>query len=234
MKSSLVPALAVLLTSLPAVHAQEAPDLKDPRNRLSYALGADIGSNLKRQEIDVDPKTLAAGIADAIAGKSALSPDDVREVMNDFRTQMMAKMQSQQAEEGKKNIKAGEAFLAENAKKAGVKTTASGLQYKVVKAGTGKSPTPNDTVKVHYHGTLADGTVFDSSVDRGEPVTFPVNGVIPGWTEALQLMKVGDKWQLVIPANLAYGDQGAGGKIGPNSVLQFDVELLEIEGADKK
>ena len=233
MKSSLVPALAVLLISLPAVHAQEATELKDPRLRLSYALGADIGNNLKRQEIDVDPKTLAAGISDAIAGKSALKPAEIREVMEEFRNQMMAKMQSQQAEEGKKNLKAGEAYLAENGKKEGVKTTASGLQYKVVKEGTGKSPTPNDTVKVHYHGTLTDGTVFDSSVDRGEPVTFPVNGVIPGWTEALQLMKVGDKWQLAIPAKLAYGDQGPGGKIGPNSTLLFDVELLGIEGANK-
>jgi FKBP-type peptidyl-prolyl cis-trans isomerase FklB len=143
-------------------------------------------------------------------------------------------MQAKEAEAGAKNIKAGEAFLAENAKKDGVKTTASGLQYKVVKSGSGKTPGLNDTVKVHYHGTLIDGTVFDSSVDRGEPVTFPVNGVIPGWTEALQLMKVGDKWQLVIPAKLAYGENGAGGKIGPNSVLQFDVELLAIEGADKK
>lgn len=234
MKSSLAPALAVVLTSLPALFAQDAPDLKDPRAKLSYALGTDIGSNLKRQEIDVDPKLLAAGISDALAGKSALNPDQVREVMNEFRTQMMAKMQGQQAEEAKKNRAAGEAFLAANAKKEGVKTTATGLQYKALKSGSGKTPALTDTVKVHYHGTLIDGTVFDSSVERGEPVTFPVNGVIPGWTEALQLMKVGDKWQLAIPAKLAYGDQGAGGKIGPDSTLLFDVELLGIEGAEKK
>ena len=145
----------------------------------------------------------------------------------------MAKMQAKQAESGEKNLKAGELFLAENGKKEGVKTTASGLQYKVVKSGSGKTPAVTDTVKVHYHGTLIDGTVFDSSVDRGEPVTFPVNGVIPGWTEALQLMKEGDKWQLVIPSKLAYGENGAGGKIGPNAVLQFDVELLGIEGDAK-
>jgi FKBP-type peptidyl-prolyl cis-trans isomerase len=126
------------------------------------------------------------------------------------------------------NLKAGEAFLAANAKKVGVKTTASGLQYKVIKSGAGPSPKPTDVVKVHYHGTLIDGTIFDSSVQRNTPATFPVNGVIPGWTEALQLMKVGDKWQLVIPAKLAYGEEGPG-PIGPNSVLIFEVELLGIE-----
>lgn len=234
MKTSLVPALAALLTGVSTLIAQDAPELKTPRERLSYALGADIGNNLKRQEIDVDPKLLAAGIADAIVGKSALSTNQIREVMMEFRNQMMAKMQAKQEEESKKAQAAGEAFLAANAKKDGVKTTPSGLQYKVVKAGSGKSPTASDTVKVHYHGTLPDGTVFDSSVDRGEPVTFPVNGVIPGWTEALQLMKVGDKWQLVIPSKLAYGEQGAGDKIAPNSVLVFDVELLGIEGGEKK
>lgn len=123
----------------------------------------------------------------------------------------------------------GEIFLAENAKKEGVKMTASGLQYKVIKSGTGESPKPTDTVKVHYHGTLIDGTVFDSSVQRGEPISFPVTGVIPGWVEALQLMKVGDKWQLFIPARLAYGEQSPSPKIGPNSTLIFEVELLGIE-----
>jgi FKBP-type peptidyl-prolyl cis-trans isomerase FklB len=123
----------------------------------------------------------------------------------------------------------GEIFLAENAKKEGVKTTASGLQYKVIKSGAGESPKPTDTVKVHYHGTLIDGTVFDSSVQRGEPISFPVGGVIPGWVEALQLMKVGDKWQLFIPSRLAYGAQSPSPLIGPNSTLIFEVELLGIE-----
>jgi FKBP-type peptidyl-prolyl cis-trans isomerase len=143
----------------------------------------------------------------------------------------MAKAEEKQIAAAEKNLKAGEAFLAANAKKEGVKTTASGLQYKVIKAGTGASPKPTDIVKVHYTGTLVDGTVFDSSVQRGEPATFPVNGVIPGWTEALQLMKVGDKWQLVIPSKLAYGEQGPRA-IGPNSTLIFDVELLGIEKSD--
>lgn len=131
------------------------------------------------------------------------------------------------------NQKKGEQFLADNAKKEGVKTTASGLQYQVIKSGTGKTPGKKDTVKVHYHGTLVDGTVFDSSVDRGEPISFPVDGVIPGWTEALQLMKEGDKWKIFIPSNLAYGERGAGDKIGPNSALVFEVELLSVEGGSK-
>ena len=146
----------------------------------------------------------------------------------DMEKSLRAKAEEKQKATAEKNLKAGEAFIAANAKKEGVKTTASGLQYKVIKTGTGASPKLTDTVKVHYHGTLIDGTVFDSSVQRGEPVTFPVNGVIPGWTEALQLMKVGDKWQLVIPAKLAYGEDGSG-PIGPNSVLIFEVELLDIE-----
>ena len=141
----------------------------------------------------------------------------------------MAKMEVKQKSAGEKNIKDGEAFLAANAKKEGVKTTASGLQYKIIKSGKGKSPKATDSVKVHYHGTLVDGTVFDSSVDRGEPITFATNEVIPGWTEALQLMKEGDKWQLVIPGKLAYGERSPSPKIGPNSTLIFDVELISVE-----
>ena len=143
----------------------------------------------------------------------------------------MGKAEAKAKVAGDKNLKEGETFLAENAKKDGVKSTASGLQYKVLKSGSGATPKSSDEVKVHYHGKLIDGTVFDSSVDRGEPVTFPVTGVIPGWVEALQLMKVGDKWQIYLPSKLAYGAQGAGGKIGPNAVLVFDVELLGIGGA---
>lgn len=232
-------AIATLLAA--AVHAQEKVELKDAKQKLSYAIGMDIGSNLKRQEIDVDAKTLGAGIADALSGKLQLSDAEAKQVITEFRTQMMAKMQAKQAEvEAKqqesapKNLKAGEEFLAANAKKEGVKSTASGLQYKVIKSGDGKGKTPKatDTVKVHYHGTLIDGTVFDSSVDRGQPATFGVNQVIPGWTEVLQLMKEGDKWQVYIPAKLAYGERGAGGQIGPNSALIFDVELLSVQQAN--
>ncbi|MBX3733977.1 MAG: FKBP-type peptidyl-prolyl cis-trans isomerase [Verrucomicrobiae bacterium] len=224
---------AATVVGLPTLIAQPASDAAEFRDRLSYALGADIGNNLKRQEIDVDPKRVAEGLTDAVAGKSAMTPDQIRDIMNEFRSQMMARMQAKQADEGKKNRADGEAFLAQNRKKEGVKATASGLQYQVLKSGNGKTPAATDVVKVHYHGTLTDGTVFDSSIDRGEPATFPVNGVIPGWTEALQLMKVGDEWQLAIPSDLAYGEQGAGGDIGPNSVLLFKVQLLGIEPGDR-
>lgn len=211
------------------VQAQEKPDLTNPKQRISYSIGADIGGNLKRQDIEVDPKAFAAGLADAIAGKLSLTEAEMRETLNKFRSEMMEKAQAKQKESGDKNVKEGEDFLAANAKKEGVKTLPSGLQYKVIKSGTGKTPKATDTVKTHYHGTLIDGTVFDSSVERKEPVSFPVNGVIAGWTEALQLMKEGDKWQLFIPSKLAYGERGAGAKIGPNAALVFEVELLSVE-----
>ena len=228
MNSSRIPSVAAAMLIAGAAVAQDKPDLKDPKARVSYALGSDIGTNLKRQDLDLDPKILASAIADAFAGKSAMTEKDVRAALDDLRKMAMAKMEAKSKVDGEKNVKDGEAFLAANAKKEGVKTTASGLQYKVLKAGTGAMPKSSDEVKVHYHGTLIDGTVFDSSVERGEPVSFPVTGVIPGWVEALQLMKVGDKWQLTIPSKLAYGPNGAGGKIGPNAVLVFDVELLAI------
>ena len=224
-----VTALALLVGSLPA---QEKPELKTLKQRASYAIGADMGSKFKRQDIDLDPKLLAAGLADALSGKSALSDADIKQALTEFQAEFMAKMETKQKASGEANLKAGEAFLALNGKKDGVKTTASGLQYQVIKSGSGKSPVSSDTVKVHYHGTLLDGTVFDSSVDRGEPATFPLTGVIPGWIEALQLMKEGDKWKLFIPAKLAYGDRGPGGAIGPNSTLLFEVELLSIEKAN--
>lgn len=214
------------------LNAQEKPTLKTLKERASYAIGADIGTKFKRQDVDIDPRILATGLADAFAGKSTMTESEIRQTLNEFQSEFMAKMEGRQKAAGEKNIKEGETFLAANAKKEGVKTTASGLQYKVLKSGTGKTPKATDTVKVHYHGTLIDGTVFDSSVNRGEPAIFPVNGVIAGWTEALQLMKEGDKWQLVIPSKLAYGERGAGGDIGPNATLIFDVELLGIEKAN--
>src|SRR4051794_6402223 len=223
-----VAAAALFTTMLKA--ADEKIDLKDAKAKSSYAIGMDIGGNFKKQEIDVDPKAMAAGLSDAISGKTQLTEAEAKQVLTEFRMTMMAKMQEKEKASGEKNVKAGEDFLAANAKKEGVKTTASGLQYKVIKSGDGKGKSPKltDTVKVHYHGTLIDGTVFDSSVERGEPAEFPVNGVIPGWTEVLQLMKEGDKWQVYIPSKLAYGERGAGGKIGPNSTLIFDVELIKV------
>jgi FKBP-type peptidyl-prolyl cis-trans isomerase FklB len=228
MKKHLIPAL-VLALSATALAAADKPDLTDSKKRVSYAIGLDIGSSFKQGQIEVDPALLAAGIADALAGNPALSEAEMRQTLQAFQQEMQAKAMARQQEEGSNNLKTGETFLAANGKKEGVKTTASGLQYKSLKAGAGKSPKATDTVKVHYTGTLIDGTVFDSSVKRGEPVEFSVDGVIPGWTEALQLMKVGDKWQLFIPSKLAYGERGTpGGPIGPNSTLIFEVELLAI------
>ena len=223
MKSYFIPVLALgMLVS--SVSAQDKPDLTNPKQKTSYAIGLDIATALKRQDIDVDAKAVIAGIADGFAGKPALTEEEQKAAIMDLQKSAMEKQRAAV----ETNLKAGEAFLAENAKKEGVKVTASGLQYKVIKSGTGPSPKMTDVVKVHYHGTLIDGTVFDSSVRRNTPATFPVNGVIPGWTEALQLMKVGDKWKLFIPAKLAYGENGPG-PIGPNSVLIFEVELLGIE-----
>jgi FKBP-type peptidyl-prolyl cis-trans isomerase FklB len=228
MKSYIIPTLALGLF-VSAVYAQDKPDLKDPKQRASYAIGVNLATNFKRQGVEVDPKALAAGLAEAVAGKPALTEAEVRETLNNFDKEMRDKMEAKAKEAGPKNLKEGQDFLAANAKKEGVKVLPSGLQYKVIKSGTGKTPKAADSAKVHYHGTLIDGTVFDSSVQRGEPISFPVGRVIPGWTEALQLMKEGDKWQLFIPSDLAYGPNGAGGPIGPNSVLIFEVELLAVE-----
>jgi FKBP-type peptidyl-prolyl cis-trans isomerase len=187
---------------------------------------------MKSQGIKIDLVELAAGIKDAIeGGKPKFSQEELGAAMQAFETEMQAKAQAMQAEEAKKFEAAkaeGEKFLAENKKREGVTTTASGLQYEVITKADGAKPAATDQVKVHYHGTLVDGKVFDSSRDRGEPVTFPVQGVIKGWVEALQLMPVGSKWKLFIPSDLAYGKQGAGADIGPDSALIFEVELLEI------
>ena len=199
MKIRLTTTLALLATVIGASVAQAAPDLKDPKQKLSYAIGTGIGANFKKQGVDVDPNALLAGINDALAGKLALSQEEIAATLNAALADLAAKQQVKQAADAKTNETAGEAYLAANAKNEGVKTTASGLQYKVITPGTGKTLGPKDTVKVHYRGTLIDGTVFDSSIDRGEPATFPDNGVIAGWTEALLLMKAGAKYQLVIP-----------------------------------
>jgi FKBP-type peptidyl-prolyl cis-trans isomerase FklB len=228
MKSYLVPTLALGLFVSSAL-AEDKPNLTNETERVSYAIGVNLGTSFQREELNIDQKALFAGVSDAMAGKPVLSQAEVQSTIMKFQQEMMAKQQAKMAAEGEKNLKAGEAYLAENAKKEGVKTTASGLQYKVLKSGTGQSPKDTDTVKVHYEGSLIDGTVFDSSIKRGEPATFPVKGVIPGWTEALEMMKVGDKWQLVIPPKLAYGERGHPPVIPPNSTLVFDVELLGIE-----
>jgi FKBP-type peptidyl-prolyl cis-trans isomerase FklB len=226
-KPTSILALCLLLPTVTV--AQEKPALENPQQRGSYAIGADIAANFKRQQIEVDVPALTAGFAEAWAGKSRLTAEELRAAADEFRKTVMAQADARNKVTAEKNLKDGEAYLAANAGREGVKTTTSGLQYKVLKTGSGPSPKATDTVKVHYHGTLIDGTVFDSSVDRGEPATFQVGGVIRGWVEALQLMHVGDKWQVSVPAKLAYGERSPGGAIGPNSTLIFDVELLGIE-----
>lgn len=225
-------ALAVLLMAATA-GAGEAPkgkELQEKKERVSYSIGMDIGTNLKRQPFEVDPELLAQGVRDALTGgKTLLTEEEARQTLADLQKELMEKQQEHVRQMVEKNRKEGEEFLAANKKKKGVVTLPSGLQYKVLTAGTGASPKLADTVETHYRGTLLDGTEFDSSYKRGEPATFPVSGIIEGWKEALQKMKVGDKWQLFVPAELAYGERGAGREIGPNQALIFEVELLAIK-----
>ena len=213
MKSGLIIALGIGILA-GQVYAQDVV-LKTQKDKVSYSIGMDIGMTLKNQSIEVDPAILARGIKDSMTGqKPLMTEQEIRDTIAAFQKEMMAKQQELAKQMGEKNKKEGEAFLAENKKKEGVKTLASGLQYKVIKAGTGKKPKATDTVTTNYRGTLVDGTEFDSSARQGKPATFPVNGVIPGWTEALQLMEEGAKWQLFIPSNLAYGERGTPG--GPD------------------
>jgi len=205
--------------------------LKDVREKASYGIGLSIGKSFKAQSADFDPEIVSRGIKDGISGGKALLTDaQIKEAIASFQEDLASKQAVAAKGAAERNAKEGEKFLAENKKKDGVVTTKSGLQYKVIKKGTGKTPKKTDTVTTNYEGTLIDGTVFDSSIKRGEPASFPVDGVIAGWTEALQLMKVGDKWQLFIPSDLAYGDHPRpGGPIGPNATLIFEIELLDIK-----
>ena len=222
----------IALAFVTAVSAEEKSALKDPKDKVSYSIGLDIGSTLKKQNIDVNADTLFAGLKDALTGaKPQLTEEQIKETMTNFSKELRDKQMAAMQEATQKNAAAGQKFLAENKTKPGVKTTASGLQYKVLKEGTGPSPKETDTVVTNYRGTLINGTEFDSSYKRNEPVTFPVNGVIKGWTEALQLMKKGAKYQLFVPAGLAYGPRGAGQDIGPNETLIFEVELVDIKPA---
>jgi FKBP-type peptidyl-prolyl cis-trans isomerase FklB len=209
---------------------QSSMTFKNSLDSVSYAVGVLVAQNFKSQKVTLNPEMVAKGFASVTSGGTLLiNEQECQSVMNNF---MMKNQQAQMAEQAKQyepNRLEGEKFLAENKKKDSVITTASGLQYKVIKMGDGPKPTAADKVKTHYHGTLIDGTVFDSSVQRGEPVSFPVSGVIPGWVEALQLMPVGSKFKLFIPQDLAYGVRGGGQTIKPYSALIFEVELLAIE-----
>lgn len=204
-------------------------ELKTEKDKISYMVGMQVGGSLTQIKDEIDMKIVIAAMQSALAGEEPkMTPEEAQAVQQSFAQRLQGKREAEMAEAAGKNKAAGEAFLAENKSASGVKSTASGLQYQVMTEGSGPKPAATDTVKVHYVGTLLDGTKFDSSVDRGEPAQFALNAVIPGWTEALQLMPVGSKYTLWIPSELAYGDRGTPGPIGPNSTLKFEVELLEI------
>ena len=225
------PSALVLMTALSAPLVAQEIDLESSEARAGYSIGVNIGMNLDSQGIasNVDVQALLAGIRDGLSGDLKLTQEEVVMAIQELSSRLESQAQeaiAQQAEEGRR-------FLSENATREGVNTTESGLQYLVLEEGddeSAPSPEAEDTVNVHYHGTLVDGTVFDSSVERGQPISFPLGGVIPGWTEGLQLMQVGDKFRFFVPAELAYGEGGAGAMIPPNATLIFDVELLGIEG----
>jgi FKBP-type peptidyl-prolyl cis-trans isomerase FklB len=214
---------------------QAKRSVESETEKVSYSIGYNFGRNLKMQDVEVDLGVLLAGLQDGSRGKDPLlSEDQQAETMRNFQMAHMQKQNQKRTEDAEKNQQEGEAFLAQNKEKEGVQTTASGLQYKVVTQGEGAKPTAQDTVVTHYRGTLIDGTEFDSSYARNEPATFPVSGVIPGWTEVLQLMPVGSKYEVYVPAALGYGERGSGPKIGPNATLIFDVELLEIKKNERE
>jgi len=223
MKQLTILLISVMAFGCNSVAQNSDTDMSVEKNKLSYSLGVLMAQNLKSLDADVDPTVLAEAINDVLKGNDLkVEAAEAQQFFQEFS-------KAQSAKKFEKNKSEGETFLAENAKKEGVVVLPSGLQYKVITDGTGAKPAATDKVTVHYHGTLIDGTVFDSSVDRGTPASFPVNGVIKGWVEALQLMPTGSKWQLYIPSDLAYGERGAGGDIGPFATLIFDVELISID-----
>lgn len=229
-KAAVVAVLALLFALQFSCSTKEGiakkPQMKTFMEQYSYMMGLDIGRTFKGMHTEIDYNALVWGIQDILKSRpELLSPN----VLDSIKREFSMNLQQTQMAAGADNSKQGEMFLAENKKKTGVITTASGLQYTVIKQGTGPRPKTTDKVKVHYAGTLLDGKEFDSSYKRGEPTVFPLTGIIPAWTEALQLMKVGSKYKLFVPPNLAYGERGAGPDIGPNAVLVFEVELLGIE-----
>src|SRR3954465_5061889 len=228
MKHLLIAAAIFAAITVPSFAQAPAPQLKDPKDKASYSIGLNIGRNFKRQNVELNPDALVAGVKDALSGaKPALNEAEERDAMMSLQQDAMEKQKAM----GEKNAAEGKKILDDNKKKEGVKTTASGLQYKMIKDGNGPQPKATDTVPVDYRGTLIDGTEFDSSYKRGQPATFPLNGVIKGWTEGLQLMKTGGKYQFFIPADLAYGQGAMGPDIQPNSTLIFDVELKSVQPA---
>jgi FKBP-type peptidyl-prolyl cis-trans isomerase FklB len=231
MKRILIAAVLAFF-SLGVCLAAEKQDLKNENDRISYSVGYQVGGDFKRQGVELNPDLLVEGVQDAMSGaKPLMTQQEMNKTLVDLKKKIMTAQREGQKKAAEKNLAEGKKFLAENAKKEGVTTLPSGLQYKVIAKGTGASPKRTDNVTVHYKGTLIDGTEFDSSYKRGKPATFRVDGVIAGWTEGLQLMKPGAKWLLFVPSNLAYGERGAGSRIGPNSALVFEVELISVEAS---
>ena len=218
----------------PAAKAPAPLALTTPKDKASYAIGMNIGKGMHKQSVDVDPAILMRGLRDGLAGgKTLMTDEEAQAALVALQTEMKKKQEEVAKAQGEVNEKQGAAFLAENKTKEGVVTLPSGLQYKILQAGTGPKPTTSDTVVCNYRGTLLDGKEFDSSYKRGQPATFPLGGVIKGWTEALQLMPVGSKWQLFLPPDLAYGERSMGPDITPNSTLIFEVELVSIKPPEK-
>jgi FKBP-type peptidyl-prolyl cis-trans isomerase len=233
MKTNIQLLVAVSVWSMlaPVQAADDKPILSDPKKKAAYSAGVSIGTSWKNQDIDLDPDTVLQGLKDALAGRALVSQQEVTEVLTAYNAELRVKREEKRKQLGEKNKVEGEKFLAENKTKPGIITLPSGLQYKVIKEGAGPSPQANDTFTAHYRGTLIDGTEFDSSAKAGQPLTRAVNAVIPGWTEGLQKMKAGSKYQFFIPTNLAYGERGFGNSIAPNAALIFELELLSIQPA---
>ena len=232
MKYLVLTALTVILF-FNITFAVESPIIEDEKDRVNYSLGYQIGGDLKRQAVELQSELIVKGIQDAISGtKPLMTPQEMRTVLVELKKRIEKTEREKLLHDSVKNLAEGEAFLTENAKKEGVQVLPSGLQYRVVREGTGVSPKAVDTVTVNYRGMYIEGTEFDSSFKRNSPASFKVNRVIGGWTEALQLMKEGAKWELYIPAKLAYGERGAGIGIPPNSALIFEVELISVAGGE--
>ncbi|HEV2613114.1 MAG TPA: FKBP-type peptidyl-prolyl cis-trans isomerase [Gammaproteobacteria bacterium] len=223
-----LPATASTTTATSTTTQSTQTTLTTDNDKVSYAIGVDIGHNFKNRNLTLNPKALQQGVQDGLSGgKTQMTPDEMQATLTNFQKKLVDTQETQMEQMSAKNKADGDAYLADNKTKPGVVTLSDGLQYKVIKAGEGTSPTSNDLVTVNYTGTFINGKVFDSSYSRGKPVSFPVNQVIPGWTEALQLMKPGAVWELAIPSALAYGDKGAG-PIGPSETLLFKVELIAV------
>ncbi|MCE0724302.1 MULTISPECIES: FKBP-type peptidyl-prolyl cis-trans isomerase [Legionella] len=229
MKMKLVTA-AVMGLAMSTVMAADATSLVTDKDKLSYSIGADLGKNFKNQGIDINPDALAKGMQDGMSGAQLiLTEQQMKDVLNKFQKELMAKRSAEFNKKAEENKSKGDAFLSTNKSKSGVTVLPSGLQYKVIEAGTGNKPGKSDTVTVEYTGTLIDGTVFDSTEKTGKPATFQVSQVIPGWTEALQLMPAGSTWEIYVPSDLAYGPRSVGGPIGPNETLIFKIHLISVK-----